>query len=87
MWHLIHSVDLTTIVVSGWDIKPRIWFCENKILTQNCRCSRNGGQGDSPSWQGFTTVGGLRGVVFNQRKAYATEFQFGKSIPTIVIRG
>jgi hypothetical protein len=31
-------------------------------------CSRNGGQGDSYSWQGFSTVDGLRGLVFNARK-------------------
>lgn len=35
--------------------------------TGDILCSRNQGQGDSYSWQGFRTVGGLRDVVFNSK--------------------
>jgi hypothetical protein len=30
------------------------------------KCSRNAGQGDKYSWQGFSTVDGIRGVVFDK---------------------
>jgi hypothetical protein len=30
------------------------------------RCSRNAGQGDTYSWQGFSTIDGIRGVVFDK---------------------
>ena len=30
------------------------------------KCSRNAGQGDKHSWQGFSTVDGIRGVVYNK---------------------
>ncbi|KAH7417851.1 carbohydrate esterase family 3 protein [Cadophora sp. MPI-SDFR-AT-0126] len=41
-------------------------------------CSRNGGQGDSPQWQGFSTPNGVRGVVFNKNKASRSGIVFGE---------
>ncbi|KAH8887189.1 hypothetical protein GQ53DRAFT_874237 [Thozetella sp. PMI_491] len=40
-------------------------------------CSRNGGQGDSYTWQGFTTQTGLRGVVFDKRTGDKASVFFG----------
>ncbi|KAI1039675.1 hypothetical protein LB505_008396 [Fusarium chuoi] len=31
----------------------------------SAKCSRNGGWGDKPQWQGFSTAKGIRGTVFN----------------------
>lgn len=31
-------------------------------------CSRNGGQGDKPIWQGFSAEAGVRGLVFDKRQ-------------------
>jgi hypothetical protein len=30
------------------------------------KCSRNAGQGDAYSWQGFSTIDGIRGIVFDK---------------------
>lgn len=46
------------------------------------KCSRNAGQGDKYSWQGFSTLDGIRGVVFDkglspQAGPVEYEFHFG----------
>jgi FG-GAP-like repeat len=37
-------------------------------------CSRNGGQGDKYRWQGLSTLGGLRGVVFDKKNGVDKAF-------------
>jgi hypothetical protein len=41
------------------------------------KCSRNAGQGDNYSWQGFSQVDGVRGVVFDKSPGAASSIQFG----------
>jgi hypothetical protein len=41
------------------------------------RCSRNGGQGDNYTWQGFSNKDGLRGVVFDKRQNPLSLYHFG----------
>lgn len=42
------------------------------------KCSRNAGQGDNYSWQGFSTIDGIRGVVFDKgRQNPAPLFHLG----------
>jgi hypothetical protein len=41
------------------------------------KCSRNAGQGDKYSWQGFSKVDGLRGVVFDRGQHPSVSYRFG----------
>jgi hypothetical protein len=41
------------------------------------KCSRNGGQGDKYSWQGFSTVDGIGGVVFDKGVKSPDSLHFG----------
>ncbi|RBR20331.1 uncharacterized protein FIESC28_05295 [Fusarium coffeatum] len=49
------------------DLGPRYAFADfvPGYVTDDPRCSRNGGSDDSPQWQGFSSVDGIRGTVFN----------------------
>ena len=53
----------------------------------NIRCSRNGGQGDSYYWQGFTTQNQLRDIVFTgKNKGNADGVRFVESLSLVAER-
>ncbi|EXK87540.1 hypothetical protein FOQG_08887 [Fusarium oxysporum f. sp. raphani 54005] len=52
------------IAVPDIDGDGRADFCLVKSAGEIV-CSRNGGWGDKPQWQGFSTVDGIRGTVFD----------------------
>lgn len=69
------SIGLVIGAVSGWfgydvsiadiDGDGRADFC--LISAQGIiKCSRNAGQGDKHTWQGFSTIDGIRGTVFDE---------------------
>jgi hypothetical protein len=41
------------------------------------KCSRNAGQGDEYSWQGFSSIDGLRGIVFDKTQNPTSLYYFG----------
>jgi hypothetical protein len=51
------------IHIADIDGDGRADFC---LVSDVARCSRNAGQGDSYTWQGFSKIDGLRGVVFDK---------------------
>jgi hypothetical protein len=69
------SIGMVVPSSSGWDILDvqigdidgdgRADFCLAGASAE-IKCSRNAGQGDKYSWQGFSTVDGLRGVVYDK---------------------
>jgi len=65
---LSSSSKLTDDVIIGdIDGDGRADFCiRGKLPDIDVKCSRNAGQGDKHSWQGFSKVDGLRGVVFGK---------------------
>ncbi|KAF4968093.1 hypothetical protein FSARC_4454 [Fusarium sarcochroum] len=58
----------TDVRIADIDGDGRADFCLLKSAGE-ITCSRNGGWGDKPQWQGFSTLGGIRGTVFNIAQA------------------
>ncbi|XEU97574.1 hypothetical protein FSHL1_002860 [Fusarium sambucinum] len=58
------GLKATDVRIADIDGDGRADFCLVKSAS-NIACSRNGGWGDKPEWQGFTTVNGIRGTVFD----------------------
>ncbi|KAM0549173.1 hypothetical protein ACHAPJ_009482 [Fusarium lateritium] len=54
----------TDVRIADIDGDGRADFCLLKSAGE-IACSRNGGWGDKPQWQGFSTLNGIRGTVFN----------------------
>jgi hypothetical protein len=53
------------------------------LIADSARCSRNGGWGDKPQWQGFSTVDGIRGTVFDIDLPDKSGIILGKYYPDI----
>ncbi|CVL03596.1 related to acetylxylan esterase [Fusarium proliferatum] len=58
------SLKATDVRIADIDGDGRADFCLVKSAGE-IACSRNGGWGDKPQWQGFSTAKGIRGTVFN----------------------
>lgn len=51
--------------------------------TDDASCSRNGGSGDEPQWQGFVTVDGIRDTVFDISQPDKAGVIIGQYIATL----
>ena len=71
------SIAITDDVhIGDIDGDGRADFCimgDDRVL----KCSRNAGQGDKHSWQGFSKVDGLRGVVFDKGRGLSGNLRLG----------
>ncbi|KAF5001515.1 hypothetical protein FGRMN_986 [Fusarium graminum] len=62
------GLKATDVRIADIDGDGRADFCLVKSASEIV-CSRNGGWGDKPQWQGFTTLNGIRGTVFDIAQA------------------
>lgn len=68
------SVNIEDVLVCDIDGDGRADFCVHSQSEGTIRCSRNGGHGTNYFWQGFSTAGGLRDVVFDRVPAQGKIF-------------
>ena len=72
--------DTSRVHIGDIDGDGRADFCIVE-KDRTVKCSRNAGQGDKYSWQGFSTIDGIRGKVFGPLDAWfgpvEPEFHFG----------